>query len=327
MDTVVTVTEEGYIKTNLYIKPGTKCTYLSPASCHPNHITKNIPYSLAYRLLRICSDPRDFSHHLRILRKKLVQRGYRPNVITAAFDKLKNTTRSQALLKVQRVDSKRPCLPIPYDPRFPAVSKILHKHWSVLTRDPRYKRMFPQPPMVSYSRCKNLKDFLVRAKVPTPSTSSRRNRPGFNRCLRGGTFCVMCSTSPNNVSSHTSAVTGETWPITSAVTCTTSNVLYRLRCTKQSGECRQYKDYIGQTSRRACDRVADHRSSVTNPGQRETKKVVGRHFRQPGHSWSCCETLVFEKCRSTDDFVRLRREQMWIRRYDCVQPRGINIRT
>ena len=220
-----------------------------------------------------------------------------------------------------------PCLPIPYDPRFPAVSKILHKHWSVLTRDPRYKRMFPQPPMVSYSRCKNLKDFLVRAKVPTPSTSSRRNRPGFNRCLRGGTFCVMCSTSPNNVSSHTSAVTGETWPITSAVTCTTSNVLYRLRCTKQSGECRQYKDYIGQTSRRACDRVADHRSSVTNPGQRETKKVVGRHFRQPGHSWSCCETLVFEKCRSSDDFVRLRREQMWIRRYDCVQPRGINIRT
>ncbi len=198
---------------------------------------------------------------------------------------------------------------------------------SVLTRDPRYKRMFPQPPMVSYSRCKNLKDFLVRAKVPTPSISSRRNRPGFNRCLRGGTFCVMCTTSPNNVSSHTSAVTGETWPITSPVTCTTSNCIYRLRCTKQSGQCRRPVDYIGQTKQRACDRVESHRSSVTNPGQRETKKVVGRHFRQPGHSWSCCETLVIEECRSTCEFVRRRREEMWIRRYDCIQPRGMNLRS
>ena len=182
-------------------------------------------------------------------------------------------------------------------------------------------------PMVSYSRCKNLKDFLVRAKVPAPSIPTRRSRPGFHRCLRGGTFCVNCANSPNNVSSHTSAVTGENWPITSPVTCTTSNCIYRLRCTKQSGECRQFKDYIGTTKRRFCDRAADHRASATNPGQRDTKKAVGRHFRLPGHSWSDCETLVIEHCRSSDEFVRLRREQMWIRKYDCIQPNGINLRS
>ena len=206
---------------------------------------------------------------------------------------------------------------------FPAVSKILYKHWSVLTRDPRYKRLFPEPPMVSFSRCKNLRDFLVRAKVPAPTRSTGRSRPGFHRCLRGGTFCTMCATSPNNVSSHTSAATGETWPITAPVTCTSSNVLYRIRCTK----CRTFVDYIGTTKRRACDRVAEHRGSTNNPSQSETKKVVGRHFRLPGHSWSDCETLVFEQCRSDDEFVRLRREQFWIRQYDCVQPRGMNLRS
>ena len=127
----------GLHKTNLYIKPGTKCTYLSPASCHPSHITKNMPYSLAYRLLRICSDPQDLSHHLRVLKKKLIQRGYRPNVISASFDRLKNVTRSRALIKVQRATSDRHCLPIPYDPRFPAVSGILHKHNTSSSRRPR----------------------------------------------------------------------------------------------------------------------------------------------------------------------------------------------
>ena len=61
LDTVVSIGADGYIKTNLYIKPGTKCTYLAPTSSHPNFIAKNIPFSLAYRLLRICSDPRDLT--------------------------------------------------------------------------------------------------------------------------------------------------------------------------------------------------------------------------------------------------------------------------
>ena len=68
LDTEVSIGADGYIKTNLYIKPGTKCTYLAPStSSHPNFISKNILFSLAYRLVRICSDPSDLTHHLRVL--------------------------------------------------------------------------------------------------------------------------------------------------------------------------------------------------------------------------------------------------------------------
>jgi hypothetical protein len=43
------------INTDLYRKPTDKVQYLLPSSCHPNHIFQNVPYSLALRILRICS--------------------------------------------------------------------------------------------------------------------------------------------------------------------------------------------------------------------------------------------------------------------------------
>ena len=143
---------------------------MAPTSSHPNFIAKNIPFSLAYRLLRICSDPRDLTYHLRVLKQKLTMRGYRPKIISAAFKKIREIPRERALMKVSKTKVDRICLPIPYDPRFPHISHILHKHWKVLVQDPRMKEIFPSPPMVSYSRCKNLRDFLVRAKLPPPTT-------------------------------------------------------------------------------------------------------------------------------------------------------------
>ena len=54
LDTVITI-KNGLIITDLYRKPTDKVQYLLPTSCHPKHIFKNIPYSLALRLVRICS--------------------------------------------------------------------------------------------------------------------------------------------------------------------------------------------------------------------------------------------------------------------------------
>ena len=43
------------IETDLYRKKCDRVQYLLPSSCHPSHIFKNIPFSLALRLVRICS--------------------------------------------------------------------------------------------------------------------------------------------------------------------------------------------------------------------------------------------------------------------------------
>ena len=58
LDVNVKVTNN-LIHTDLYTKPTDKHLYLQPSSCHPRHVTQNIPYSLALRLHRIYSEDSD----------------------------------------------------------------------------------------------------------------------------------------------------------------------------------------------------------------------------------------------------------------------------
>ena len=48
------------VAVDLYTKPTDSHQYLLPTSCHPPHCSKNIPYSLALRIRRICFDDEAF---------------------------------------------------------------------------------------------------------------------------------------------------------------------------------------------------------------------------------------------------------------------------
>ena len=56
LDTEVTIDSNNNITTDLYKKETDRVQYLLPTSCHPSHIFNNIPFSLALRLVRICSN-------------------------------------------------------------------------------------------------------------------------------------------------------------------------------------------------------------------------------------------------------------------------------
>ena len=86
LDTMVSV-NEGVISTDLYKKPTAVAQYLLPSSCHPGHITKNIPYSLAYRLRRICSTDQLFEERLLELKNDLLNRNYHHKIIDQAFER------------------------------------------------------------------------------------------------------------------------------------------------------------------------------------------------------------------------------------------------
>ena len=81
LDLRVWVEEDGTIQTELYIKPNTKNNYLLASSSHPGHIIKNIPYSLAHRLVRNCSQRESLEIRLKELKEMLLSRGYRIKVI------------------------------------------------------------------------------------------------------------------------------------------------------------------------------------------------------------------------------------------------------
>ena len=143
LDMEVSIDNQGFIQTDLYKKECARVQYLLPESCHPGHITRNIPYSLAYRLLRICSNPETFRIRLEELKGDLHSRGYRTRVIDDAFKRVMTVTREEALKKVVAKKTTREVLSITYHPGLPSVSSILKKHHKVMTtEDPEMQACF-----------------------------------------------------------------------------------------------------------------------------------------------------------------------------------------
>ena len=99
LDLQVTL-ENGKLVTDLYKKSTAVYQYLLPSSCHPGHITKNIIYSLAYRLRRICSTDEKFELRLSELKADLLSRQYHLKFIDEAFGRARSVLRSEALKKV-----------------------------------------------------------------------------------------------------------------------------------------------------------------------------------------------------------------------------------
>ena len=167
-------------------------------------------------------------------------------------------------------------------------------------------RCFPKPSLVAYKRAKNLKDILIKARLSTKRKSARICG-GFRFC---GRFCMVCKTSKRTMT-HKCHKTGQEWKITAPINCETTNVVYKLECRRCPGFV-----YIGETQRRFCDRVAEHRGYVT---QKKLDHPVGRHFNQGIHSVTdLCPTAIEKVHPEGNTLLRRRREKLWINRYDAV---------
>ena len=87
-------------------------------------------------------------------------------------------------------------------------------------------------------------------------------------------------------------------------------------CTCKKPQCNSFV-YIGQTKRRFCDRLSDHRSYVS---QKKLDQVCGELFYNIGHSQDDMLPIILEQVTpSGDDFLRLKREELWIRNYQSVE--------
>ena len=289
LDLKIWIDEKGFIQTTLFQKPCRVVSYLLPSSSHPGFITRNIPYSLAYRLVRIESTQEGLEQNLNKLQEELVGRGYRQAVVQSAMARARQLSRATALVKVQKPANKRPVFCMPYDPRLPPVTGILKKrHTALLARDVDAREYFPQPPLVTFTRSKNLRDIIFRAQVPRISRRGglRPSRPpGFFKCRRR-TNCTLCLHS-EEATSYTCPITGAVAQITQHITCQSSGV-YLLLCRKTNGACARVKPlYVGicatESESSFTHRMAGHVGTAVQPCQEDTNKSVGAHFRLPGH--------------------------------------------
>ena len=164
--------------------------------------------------------------------------------------------------------------------------------------------------MVAYKRPPNIKDKLIRAKVPPkPASRPQRKIPGMKKCLN----CVICPFVKEGKVVKSTA-NNYTVEINSSVDCSSKNVIYLLGCKK----CPQ--QYIGESERSLKERFSEHKGYVNN---KTYTKATGLHFNQKGHSVSDMEVTILEKVYNTDLRFRKQREKMFIQKFK-TKYKGLN---
>ena len=322
LDLVIYVDEEGFIQTDLHTKPNSRNPYLLPQSNHPSHISTNIPYSLAFRVKRNCSDPTKYSIRMEELRVRLLERGYKPRCIDNAFRKVDGLDRDQILERVVKVErnKKRVRAMFTYDRRLPQLSSIFNKHWKTMTEeDIRLKSIFKEPPMVCYKRSKNIREQLCTARLPPPRSNLRQQEDGFKRCTRPGCrLCPFTGLQPGEVQRTISIhSTGEELQIRGRLDCQSRNIIYVVTCKKDK------KQYVGETGNSAEERFVGHKNTVVQACHQGTEIAVGQHFQLVGHSVADVVFTPVEQIFSRNIFVRKVREKKMINQYDLVR-KGLN---
>ena len=322
---------EGRIQTDLFRKPGTKFQYLSPESAHPRHVFANIPRSLVHRVLRICSVPGMREVRLEELRQRLLSRGYKPGQLRKAIEYGMALNREKTLEKVAREDKNvgRVRYTITYDPKLPLLPAILGRNWGVMVdTDPRLVKAFSKPPMVCLKRGKNLKEELVRARLPSrPCKVGTRSgagpRLGFRCCKASKKDCSMCpytgkaADRKSVVGEVTINHSGTVLKLQQPITCRDACCLYILSCTKPG--CG--KQYGGLTFRPLYIRFARHLYNIKDAFSDCT---VAKHWREPGHTLDHLEFLPVEKLGTRCRITLRQREREMIARLG-LQAAGMNI--
>jgi hypothetical protein len=311
LDTTIQI-KNGKINIDLYRKETDRVQYLLPNSCHPAHICKNVPYSLALRLVRICSDKVTLEKRLVELESMLISRKYNKNIVKNALDKAREINRDEALQKVIKKKNDRVVLAVKYHPKLPSISKIIVKHWITLTRDTEAKDNFPKPPMVAYKQPPNLKNMLCRARLPKEKDkekTTKRIEPGLKRCFKPCNCCPYVITSNEFFSTHTN----EKFKVTGSFNCNTEGVIYLITCTKCNVQ------YVGQTGRKFADRINEHLYYI-----RKKKEATGTHFSTDNHTNSDMRVQIVEKVMPNTVNMRLERESMWIHKLATKRPHGLN---
>ena len=218
------------IQTSIHYKETDTHNYLHYTSFHPRHCKQAIPYSQFLRLRRICSNDVDFSEKAEEMLTFFKQRGYPEPQLHNDLQRVTTISRDEALsptrLNVTNVD--RVPLALTYHPFDTVTRKILLENFNILSTDPETRGIFPEPPLVSYRRDKNLRDFLVHStsgsQRPLDAGSFPCRRPRCQTCRYITSQTVLHGPKAHIPSKIASPVSLRMW-------CTTSLAAVALTCT------------------------------------------------------------------------------------------------
>lgn len=302
LDVIVKLGENGFLTTDLYVKPTDSKSYLHFNSDHPLHTKKAVPFGLGLRMKRICTREEDFRKHRNDLKARLIDRKYPVSLIEQALQKVDKLNRDQ-LLNGRRVEKNTKAVPmaITFSQYLPNIKAILKNKRHLLQRSNRLSNVFPSDPMVAYKRAKNLKDMLVHSK--TRRTTSKRDRQGTENCGKG---CVICKRMYAESERVTGAKTKHVTTYDRTIGCRSVNVIYGIWCNVCRCVC-----YVGETGGCLYARIQNHLSSIraSNPA---VVLPVRNHFCAAGHGIDDVRVIGLERVWRQNVEYRRARERRWM---------------
>ena len=309
--------QDGFIVTDVYAKPTDSHLYLPPDSSHPAHCKTAIPYNVALRLRRNCSEQHFFTKRSLEYKHYLRSQNYNHKLIDRQFRKASNLTRSDILMPKVKTALKKYPLVLDFNPRLPDIPKVLKKHLHLISASPILTDIFPKGSIIpAFRRTKNLKELIAPSKLRDNSIPMSTVTPGFSKCNKK---CDLCLNYTQNTLTFCSTATGFSYKIKQSICCSSRNAIYLITCNL----C--HIQYVGSTSTQFKVRFRNHKSSM-----RTNKKTceVAIHFNQSPHSLSDFNFLPFELITDTIDIDKklLTREAYWTAQLHTLQPQGLNKR-
>ena len=252
--------EGDHFKTSIHYKPTDTHSYLLFHSNHPPACKRSIPFSQFLRLRRLCSDDDDFHAKALEMKSFFLSRDYPSSLIDNALLRASNVNRDTLLHRDSRSSNHRISLVLTYHHSVSSIPHAIHNNWHHLSEDDEIGNRFSFiEPVTAYRRGRNLKDLLMYNDLHEVSTP-----PGTFTC--GRSRCLTCP-----FVLHASTVYGpkSSFKISQSFSCTTTNVVYCIVCTKCS------MLYVGETKRRLGDRFREHLRLVR---LHDMSSEVGVHF-------------------------------------------------
>ena len=184
-----------------------------------------------------------------------------------------------------------------------------------LTRFIRDKKL-----VVGYRRPKNLRDLLVRARLPTITDNDSQREPRPERPACDSPSCRYC-TRINKTGKIKSHSTSKPHNAMRNVNCHSNNLIYCITCKKCA------RQYVGQTKNTLRQRFVAHFYLI---GHKKTEHEVSRHFNAHDHRGihdveiHVLEFIKNDAQRPETKSLLLKAEYSWIQRLRTQIPLGMN---
>ena len=177
--------------------------------------------------------------------------------------------------------------------------------------DPEVRDAIAGKLFLSFRRQESLNDMLVHRKH---NSMFCKIRNGSFKCTKKK--CIICEHLKEGASFQDND--GNAYVTKGNITCSTSNLIYGIHCTKCNGLLN-----VGETMTTLYKRHIQNFSRVRTAKDSDD---ISKHFSQGNHDLSHYKIVGIEKIFKEDSF-RKAREVFWMKKLKTVKPHGLNCKT